>query len=51
MEKDDGAVGVEGLSAADSPEVCGDDGAMTDQGEAGRRREPSGAEGGEELMG
>lgn len=43
MEEPNRDVGVEGWIAEDSPEVCGDDGIMTDQGKAGGTREPSGA--------
>lgn len=44
MEEPGIAVGVEGGSVVDSPEVHGN-GATTDQGRAGGTRKPSGAEG------
>lgn len=43
MEEPDGALGVQGWSTADSPEVS--DGVTTDQGGAGGKRKPGGAEG------
>lgn len=45
MEEPDGAVGVEGWSAADSPEVCSEGTVMTDPGGAGGTRELGGVEG------
>lgn len=45
MEEPDRDVGVEGWSAADSPEVCGEGTVITDSGGAGGTREFGGVEG------